>query len=233
MIRLFELGFFDRPSTLKGDAADGSRSGRQLSPSDQVSLAEAFSWCKLKTLTATPYESPDVRRRRAVFVEAGNLYIEAYKRGESYSDGTLYQKAKSLHKQADVDSLVLLRGQLRTPELLKENEQAALSAETFADAFSVVTSRRRTHVRQLNIQVTSPHSKEDGRLLHYWPHENLACGAAEYSSKGFFDQNNVPPWDTWVSFKGRILVSWVPAILIPLAQDGIDANPEACIAWAK
>jgi hypothetical protein len=232
MIRLFEPGFFGKPSQPEVDTSDSTLRIGQLSPSDQVSLAEAFSWCKLQTLTATPYESPDILRRRALFLEAGNLYAEAYKRGEFYSDGSLYQKARALHTEADVDSLVMLRGQLRTADFLKEDEQGALSAETFSDAFSLVTSRRREHVKQLHIQVTSPSSKEDGRLLHYWPHENLACGAAEYSSNGFFDQNNVPPWDTWMSFDGRTLVSWVPSILIPLAQDGIDANPEGCIAWA-
>jgi hypothetical protein len=166
-------------------------------------------------------------------VEAGNLYKEAYKRGELYADGTLYQRGRALFEQADMASLFLLHEQLRTPDLLKEDEQEALSATTFAEAFSLVTARRSERMKQFNVRLTSPSLPEDGRLLHYWPHENLACGAAEYSSNGFFDQNNVPPWDTWISFDGRVLVSWVPAILIPLAQDGIDANPEACIAWAQ
>src|SRR5947208_1564281 len=64
------------------------------------------------------------------------------------------------------------------------------------------------------------------------PSENLACGAAEASSNGFFDVNNVPPWDIWVDFSERTLVSWVPPGLLDVAQMGIYVNPEACIRWA-
>jgi len=40
--------------------------------------------------------------------------------------------------------------------------------------------------------------------------ENLADGAAKHPSKGFFDVDNTPPWDTWVAFSHGILLSWVP-----------------------
>jgi len=72
-----------------------------------------------------------------------------------------------------------------------------------------------------------------GRLLIYIPEENLADGAAKYTSRGFFDDDNVPPWDIWVAFFGGTLLSWVPPHLIELAQCGIDANPESCIAWLE
>jgi len=45
--------------------------------------------------------------------------------------------------------------------------------------------------------------------------------------------NNVPPWDTWVAFSEKMLVSWVPPALIDVAQMGIDVNPEECIGWAE
>lgn len=37
-----------------------------------------------------------------------------------------------------------------------------------------------------------------GRLLAYFPDDNLTDGAAEEDSEGFFDVHNVPPCDTWV-----------------------------------
>lgn len=37
-----------------------------------------------------------------------------------------------------------------------------------------------------------------GRLLAYLQDTNLCDGAAEAASEGFFDVDNVPPWDTWV-----------------------------------
>lgn len=63
------------------------------------------------------------------------------------------------------------------------------------------------------------------------PDENLADGAAEVASSGFFDVNNVPPWDAWVAFIRGTLISWVPLQLVTTAQLGIDVNPEACVEW--
>jgi hypothetical protein len=57
-------------------------------------------------------------------------------------------------------------------------------------------------------------------------------GAAEYVSFGFFDVDNVPPWDTWVTMFGKYVVSWVPPQLFRLVQEGLDVNPERCIVWA-
>jgi hypothetical protein len=71
-----------------------------------------------------------------------------------------------------------------------------------------------------------------GRILLYIPQENLADGAAQVSSGGFYDADNVPPWDVWVGFSNSALVSWVPPTLIEVAQMGIDANPENCIRWS-
>ena len=70
-----------------------------------------------------------------------------------------------------------------------------------------------------------------GRILLYFPEENLADGAAQVSSGGFYDADNVPPWDVWVGYSNGALVSWVPPALIEVAQMGIDANPENCIRW--
>jgi hypothetical protein len=80
-----------------------------------------------------------------------------------------------------------------------------------------------------------------GRLLVYFPDADLADCAAMSESGGFFDQNNVPPWDTWISFfddkspKGRgydrYLLAYVPHELIGPAARGIHVNPEQCIVW--
>jgi hypothetical protein len=231
MIRLFEPGFFDEVSPARGGQLGSSPVKNEMSPSEMAALAEASSWCSSRTLTATPEETPDVRRRRALVVEAGKLYSEAHNCGERYPDGPHFRKGRALFEQAEMSSLVLLRAQLRSVEFLQGSLSENLSTENFADAFSSVVLNRHEHLKKTSTQPKPP-SVNAGRLLYYWPHENLACGAAEYSSNGFFDVDNVPPWDTWVSFDGSTLISWVPAILIPLAQAGIDANPEACISWA-
>jgi hypothetical protein len=87
-----------------------------------------------------------------------------------------------------------------------------------------------------------------GRLLAYFPDDNLFCGTAEAESQGFFDVDNIPPYDTWVwmvrnirtfayadGARGEInvdyLVAWVPPDFVQLASAGIAVNPEACIRW--
>ncbi len=82
-----------------------------------------------------------------------------------------------------------------------------------------------------------------GKLLAYFPDANLADGAAEAASRGFFDVNNTPPWDSWVAyfedseFKSQrrdfanYLVAYVPAVMVETAGAGIIVNPEECIAW--
>ncbi len=76
-------------------------------------------------------------------------------------------------------------------------------------------------------------SVESGRLLVYFPHENLADGAADFVSNGFYDSDNVPPWDLWVSFSDGTLISWIPLGMIEVAHMGIDVNPEECIRWLR
>ena len=84
-------------------------------------------------------------------------------------------------------------------------------------------------------------SLRGGRLLVYFPDDDLACGAAEVQSEGFFDVHNVPPWDTWIALADdgpranisfqQYLVAWVPPDLVACVSAGIEVNPEQCIAW--
>ena len=85
-----------------------------------------------------------------------------------------------------------------------------------------------------------------GRLLAYFPGDNLADGCAQANSEGFFDIDNIPPYDTWVwmvddrridkladgttrKTEGSYLVAWVPPAFLELASLGIDVKPEECI----
>jgi len=83
-----------------------------------------------------------------------------------------------------------------------------------------------------------------GRLLVYFPDMELADGAAQAETNGFFDVNDAPPWDTWVGLfsdpeltgqgeKGVYLVSWVPAELTPIVQEGLDVSMTECIVWLE
>jgi hypothetical protein len=87
-----------------------------------------------------------------------------------------------------------------------------------------------------------------GRLLAFTPDGTLQDGAATLATDGFLDDDNIPPWDTWIWYvindpvstpefwSGTVtdsyLLSWVPDSLIKVVDAGIDVNPEECIRWA-
>jgi hypothetical protein len=80
-----------------------------------------------------------------------------------------------------------------------------------------------------------------GRFMLYFPEENLADGFAEVVSNGFFDADNVPACDTWVSMVSdeghprqsglQQLLCYVPESLTAVADAGVDGNAEQCIVW--
>ncbi len=77
----------------------------------------------------------------------------------------------------------------------------------------------------------------------FFPDENLSDGYAAQVSGGFFDVDNLPACDTWVSFfvenshprfsARRYLLCYVPAPLVDAANAGIEGNPESCIVWLE
>ena len=75
----------------------------------------------------------------------------------------------------------------------------------------------------------TPPGQFRGRLLIYVPRENVLDGASRHASNGFFDAYDCAPWDLWLQYSDRTLISWVPEMLFPIAQAGIDANPVECL----
>ena len=97
--------------------------------------------------------------------------------------------------------------------------------------------RARALVRENVVIENVVHYYEKGRILEYNPFMSLDDGAACFASTGFFDYSNGPPWDTWLSYTPPSslpgsLYSWVPTDFILLVEEGIYANPEACLRWS-
>src|SRR6185503_19920357 len=126
---------------------------------------------------------------------------------------------------------------LRTPEL-----RPHLLEESRVSAVDTVASSREVLGGVEIRKATIPSRLGGGRLLIYFPNNDLACGAAAQETAGFFDMNNVPPWDTWVdyckdeqsnidSFDSEYLIAWVPPEFVGLANEWIAVNPEQCIQW--
>jgi len=82
-----------------------------------------------------------------------------------------------------------------------------------------------------------------GRFMLYFPDQNLCDGYAQQVSNGFFDVDNVPACNTWVSFfdetghaltyARRYLLCYVPVAALAAADAGIEGNPEECIVWLE
>ncbi len=102
--------------------------------------------------------------------------------------------------------------------------------------------QRQLHYKKLSVPHKSP-IIAPGRFMVYFPDENLCDGYAELVSKGFFDVDNLPAHDTWVSLfneesrlqrsSRRHLLCYVPVAAIEAANAGIDGNPEECIVWLE
>lgn len=206
-------------------------------PALQRSLKDAILWCADRQLTATPADDEEIRRRRELMNRAQELLHGAMVESRSllnrirhrnYTELPNYQRGMELVSQANPVSFTSFTTRLRSPEL--QPSSSLSGAEIPGFIVQSVVSRRAALVSELSHPQTAAYRAE-GRLLTYWPEENLACGGAEYASVGFFDGDNAPPWDTWVAFSGKGLLSWVPGELVDLASKGIEANPEACIAW--
>ena len=213
-------------------------------------LRETISWCMRQQIVDAPAEDEHVTRRRLMNRQGAELLHEGYMMAAPYEHAGWFSRwraketirraagirsqGQGLMKMAAVGSIVPpLRTQLRSDAL---RPFASSLAKSGANRTAIV--EKVTEVRAQILQHSGRHSETrsseplGGRLLLYAPEDNLACGAAEYSSMGFFDVDNVPPWDTWIVMLGKYLVSWVPPQLIRLVQEGMDVNPEQCILWA-
>jgi hypothetical protein len=104
--------------------------------------------------------------------------------------------------------------------------------ESYQLAISAINANRSTLLRAANIHVVDPAVAESkGRLLLYEPLETVTDGASESCSRGFFDIEDAPPWDTWFLYSAGSIFSWVSEAMIQNAQAGIDANTVDCIHW--
>jgi len=133
--------------------------------------------------------------------------------------------ATFLEPEAIVTSL---RPPRLTPRLLARNRWEAVD--------DVVAARRWA----LHDREPVGHRGYPGRLLVYFPDADLADGAAEAESEGFFDAHNAPPPATWIGYfedgsddpdRSAYLLAWVPRDAVIMAEAGMAVNPEECIQW--
>jgi hypothetical protein len=86
------------------------------------------------------------------------------------------------------------------------------------------------------VPACSPAELQGGRLLYAVPDETLWDGTAESESEGFFDIEDIPPWDTWLALyketrRQDVLVSWVPREYVPIAERAIRVLMVDNVGW--
>ncbi len=200
----------------------------------QRTLAETIAWFKLKELP-TAVESGEIRLRQESYSVAEKNWNSAieimHRRGLPSVHGIEQFERAIASIRNNQNHLGPMAPYLRSPELKPRFCLDQFGDDTlWAEAVEEVVSKRAAAVNGfLN---DHPAIDVGGRFLLYTPSENLACGAADASSNGFFDSNNVPPWDSWLGFSNGTLVSWIPPSLVDVAAMGVFVNPEECIRWA-
>lgn len=203
------------------------------------SLGETIAWCSLHAVPEGVVDPGEMQRRRQMLGAMGQLIAQAHERVRRswfrWNATASPEWRRAMEVARGVQSLPMPGSTyLRSPGL---NPSAALDevkdeAQRQRIVEEVVKARaqllRGSHT---GIAWVETLDLAGGRLLLYFPAENLADGAAEVASGGVFDVNNVPPWDTWVAYTSRTLISWIPPWLESLVEDGIKVNPEQCICW--
>ncbi len=168
-------------------------------------------------------------------------------------------------------NLTVFAGVLRTPALqpatydeseIWRGRQVLATVEPVPQGLAIVDRLVAERARLLRLEGSYPRlparDLARGRLLVYFPDRNFFDGTAEYVSGGFFDVDNIPPWDTWLcllpSEEGRswsasltaegdpgwwgfsnccYLVSWVPPQFVPLAAEAVKVAVMDCLVWSE
>jgi hypothetical protein len=127
-----------------------------------------------------------------------------------------------------------LRQQLRSSELRSCAALLFQPGENRTELVEALAEKRASLLRDMNAFPAAVSSDlAGGRLLVYEPDSNVEDGASEYMSKGYFDERDAPPWDTWVCYFDCQLISWVPPCLLDLVRAGIGTNPVDCIRFVE
>jgi hypothetical protein len=197
------------------------------------SLSETVVWCSGQPIDSDPVEDSAIRDRRNLGSEAAELVRRAFSIDNKFWKSHDYARARRFFEKARLGEIAPLENQLRSSTLKPRSFSVGQSPD---ERVSIVQDIVMKRAESLRINGKQPKTLlsglPTGRLLCYVPDENLSDGAARFASKGFFDVENVPAWDTWICFLDGHLVSWAPPQLIELVACGIDANPEGCVFWA-
>lgn len=126
---------------------------------------------------------------------------------------------------------VLRSNELRPHDLMMDGSLAAgLAPRAIADARHGVVETLVARRRALSPRAVAG---ADGRLLSFIVEGCFSDRVAETETEGFFDENDLPPWDTWVAFirESGTLVSWAPPSFVATVEKAIRTHLVDAYAW--
>ncbi len=170
-------------------------------------LTETIAWCACQQIVSSIEEPPELLRRRSLLQQGTQLMHRAYLDRErfwnrmlrrDYSKTREWKRGAELKRQADPLSIAPLLQQLRGLDLKPSHSLAETQTDRDRQGLvhSVIVRRSELlHTRGQQAVANVEANLHGGRMLLYSPEENLADGAAQYASNGFFDTENTPPWE--------------------------------------
>jgi hypothetical protein len=142
------------------------------------------------------------------------------------------------------DPALSLRSPILRPPGLRISDSISIGLPEIVNA---VARQRATFItNQDRNQMTPARDLAGGRLLFCTSAtESIPDGHVSAASQGFYDEDDLPPWDTWLyyiepekesigkGYQPEYLVSWVPSTWIDLAMIGVKEHFLDCMRWAE
>lgn len=132
---------------------------------------------------------------------------------------------------------------LRSPELSPNAElwDYVTADQNKQQAVSLLSEKRS---RLIDFKKIKLEEKLHGRILCFYPEMSLKDAVVCLSSSAFIDQDDSPPWDTWIFYslddseqhhdqKYSCLYSWVPNELVDMVNEAIKEDTYDCLIWAE
>ena len=138
---------------------------------------------------------------------------------------------------------------LRSPELTSDTvfQHCVTISEQEHYVRNIILTRR-SLIKSTRIPLLDPDLIiEKGRLLFSYPNQMKSGGLLNYSTGGFFDENDLPPIDSWICF-GKyarrsvldhsswytdLLISWVPNSYVKQVDSIIKPQKDLEVSWGK
>lgn len=126
----------------------------------------------------------------------------------------------------------LLLGQTTVDELKQAFDPYEFDYNSAVRIVGEVLSRRPWGA---SVSFPTTNGQRIGRILRHSLRETTYSCTAQNVSGGFFDSQDLPPWDLWIAIQGGesapTLLSWIPDILLERANAGTEASAEECFDW--